>query len=207
MPIRFQKEYQNHAHVLVWEVNETENELLGMLPSTLLTDAELLECKIPHKRLEMLASRLSIRALCQKLEIDFDGIKKDIHGKPYLVNSDWQMSITHSKSFMGVVLHPSQCVGIDIERPQSKMWRIAKRIFSSTELAMIGDDLETLSIFWSIKEALYKLYGRRGTDFRKNLLIERNGMNWVGAIQMPDHQSHHEIMVEQLEEYLMVIAV
>jgi len=171
MPVRFQKECSSGAHVLVWEAKEKEVELLSILPSSILTDAEYIESKSPLKKLEFLTSRLAIRYLANMLNIHFDGIKKDEHGKPYLVNSSWKMSITHSKYFMGVIMHPLKEVGIDIELPQKKMWRILPRLFSEHEIAYVGDDIERMSVYWSAKEALYKLYGKRGIDFKENLLL------------------------------------
>lgn len=118
MPVRFQKKCPNGAHLLVWEVEENESTLISLLPSTILTDAEYEEIKIPHKKIELLASRVAIRHLAKSLNVVFEGIKKDENGKPYLVNSHWHMSVTHSRHFMAVVMHPEKAVGIDIERPQ-----------------------------------------------------------------------------------------
>jgi 4'-phosphopantetheinyl transferase len=172
-----------------------------------LTDAQYLESKSPHKIIEFLSSRLAIRYLAKELNIEFDGIKKDVHGKPYLVNSSWQMSITHSRKLMGVVLHPKKAVGVDIERPQSKMWKILPRLFSKQEIVYIGDNLERMSVYWSAKEALYKLYGKRGTDFRENLLIHSLEDELFGEISMPDHQKKHQLFHEKIDEYLVVWAI
>lgn len=207
MPVRFQKEYKSGAHLLLWEVNESETELLSLLPSSILTDAEYLESKSPLKIIEFLSSRLAIRYLAKELNINFDGLKKDEHGKPYLVNSSWQMSITHSRHFMGVILHPTKPVGIDIERPQAKMWKILPRLFSVQEITDVGDDLERMSVYWSAKEALYKLYGKRGTDFKENLLIHTKNNELIGEIIMPDHQGKHIISQERIDEYLVVWAI
>jgi 4'-phosphopantetheinyl transferase len=207
MPVRFQKECNSGAHLLIWEAKESETELLAILPSVILTDAEYLECKTPHKRIEFLTSRLAIRYLAKELNISFDGIRKDEHGKPYLVNSSWQMSITHSKHFMGVILHPSKFVGLDIEKPQNKMWKILPRLFSEQEIKDVGNDLEQMSIYWSAKEALYKLYGKRGTYFKENLLIHKIENDLIGEISMPDCQNTYKIFQEKIDEYIVVWAI
>ncbi len=207
MPVRFQKECESGAHVLVWEATESETELFTSLPSSILTDAEYEATHLAHKRLELLTSRVAIRYLAQKLGFSFDGIKKDENGKPYLVNTPWQMSITHSKHFMGVIMHPDLPVGVDIERPQEKMWRIKTRLYSEQEIHDIGDDLNRMSIYWSAKEALYKLYGKRGTDFKENLRLSLEGDQLFGEIIMEDHHQKHQILSEPIDDYILVWAI
>jgi phosphopantetheinyl transferase len=207
MPVRFQKKCDSGAHLLVWEAKEDAEELFASLPSTILTDAEYLTAKTEQKKLELLCSRVAIRHLAAELGIDFEGIKKDQHGKPYMVGTPWEMSITHSKKFMAVVMHPTKPVGVDIERPQEKMWRITERLYSPTEIEAIGNDLNTMSIYWSAKEALYKLYGRRGTDFKENLKVFQEGNQLKGEIIMPDHQQVHDIHVEPVGSYFLVWAI
>lgn len=207
MPVRYQRECESGAQLLVWDANEDEIELLSVLPSSILAEAELSNLKLPHKRREFLTSQLAIRYLTDQLDIPFEGVRKDEHGKPYLVNSEWQMSITHSKNFIGIVMHPELPVGIDIEKPQMKMWNILNRLYSAQEIKDVGENLETLSVYWSAKEALYKLYGKRGTDFRENLRIYKTDNGLFGEINMPDHHSRHKIHKEQVEDYFLVWVV
>ncbi len=207
MPIRFQKECESGAQLLVWKADETELELLAMLPSSVLTEADLEEIKLAPKRKEFLASRVAIRYLANQLNIIFSGIKKDKHGKPYLVNSSWQMSITHSRDFMAVIMHPTNPVGIDIERPQKKMWKIMSRLYTDQEIEDIDENLERMSIYWSAKEALYKLYGKRGTDFKENLKIHKHSSGLFGEIDMPDYQKSHTVKSQRIEDYILVWVV
>ncbi|WP_341227083.1 4'-phosphopantetheinyl transferase superfamily protein [uncultured Arcticibacterium sp.] len=207
MPVRFQKECASGAHILVWESIEEEIQLMADLPSSILTDAELEKIITPRKKLEMLTSRVAIRHLANDLNISFDGVKKDEHGKPYLVNTKWEMSITHSKNFIGVIMHPHLPVGIDIEKPQTKMWRILPRLYSETEIKAVGDNLETLSVYWSAKEALYKLYGKRGVDFVRNLRLHESTEGLMGEIIMPNYHKRHHILQEKIEDYILVWTV
>ncbi|MGR3810247.1 4'-phosphopantetheinyl transferase family protein [Jiulongibacter sp. NS-SX5] len=207
MPVRFQKECQSGAHLLVWEATEDLSSLFASIPSTILTDAEYLTAKTHQKKLELLCSRVAIRHLAADLGINFKGINKDENGKPFLDGTPWEMSITHSKHFMAVVMHPTKPVGVDIERPQEKMWRIKERLYTEPEIEIIGEDLNLMSIFWSAKEALYKLYGKRGTDFKENLKIKGDSSQLFGEIIMPDHHQTHAIHVEPIDGYFLVWAV
>lgn len=207
MPVRFQKKCSSGANILVWEAKEDEVSLFAELPSSILTDAEYHAISHPKKRLEMLTSRLAIRTLAASLGVQFDGIKKDEHGKPYLSGSSFQMSITHSAKYMAVVMHSTKPVGIDIEKPQEKMWRITERLFSPSEIMDINKDIENMSIYWSAKEALYKLYGRRSTDFRENLIIHKKDNGLFGEIIMPEYHEMHQLYTVNVDDYILVYAV
>lgn len=207
MPVLFTKKYDNECHLLVWQITESAIELQAMLSSDILTDAELAETRHPQKQLEFYASRLAIQTLAANLGIAFFGIKKDEYGKPFMVGNEWQMSLTHSNKYIAVAMHAQKSLGIDIEKPSEKMKKILPRLFSTSEIAEIADDLDKLSVYWSAKEALYKLYGKRKVDFRKNLLVFEDKHKIIGKISMPDWQFDHEIWVEKIEEYFLTIAL
>lgn len=81
------------------------------------------------------------------------------------------------------------------------------RLFSEIENELVGSDLIKMSWFWSAKEALYKLYGKRGIDFREHLLLEFTDKIFNGKIEMPNHQSEHTFTIEPIEDYYLVIAI
>lgn len=206
MPLFFNKIVCNEIHLTVWKITETLNEL--KINFDLEADYLMLANEIvnENKRVEFLVSRITIKSACQENNISFTSIDKDEHGKPFLANSDWQMSISHTKNFVGVVLRKYKPLGIDIEKPQPKMFKILNRLCTFAELELIGDNMEQASIIWSAKEALYKLYGKRKVDFKENLLIEKKGNVLGGKIKMPDYTSEHSIFIEKLSNYFVVIA-
>jgi len=206
MPLFFNKIVCNEIHLTVWKITETLNEL--KMNFDLEADYLMLANEIvnEHKRVEFLVSRITIKSACLENNISFTSIDKDEHGKPFLANSDWQMSISHTRDFVGVVLRKYKPLGIDIEKPQPKMVKILNRLCTSAELELIGDKIDQASIIWSAKEAMYKLYGKRKVDFKENLLIEKKGDVFVGKIKMPDYTSEHLIYIEKLSNYFVVIA-
>jgi 4'-phosphopantetheinyl transferase len=209
MPQVIYKKYNNGVHLLVWEISENFEELKNALPENVFFEEELKELKHEAKVREFLASRLAIIRLMQLLGLEFKGLQKDEHGKPFLKDHDFQFSLTHSINYIGVVMHPTQALGVDIERPSLKIKRILPRLFTAQEIELINDDLKLMSIFWSAKEALYKLYGKRRVDFRQHLRIFNDPATneFRGEILMPDHQKTHQLMIEEIENYLLVIAL
>jgi 4'-phosphopantetheinyl transferase len=214
MPILRYKKYKNGVHLALWQITESHDELQAMLPSEMLTDAELATIHHPQKQVEFFCSRLCIKYLADKLNLNYLGIKKDEHGKPYLVGSDWQMSLTHSLKYVAVVMHAAEPIGIDLERKTDKLLRIKNKFLSESELEFANDDIEKLTILWSAKEALYKLYGKRKVIFKENLIVKppnpQRGNSFSGAfkgrIKINEIDNEYDLLLEDLEEYLLVIA-
>lgn len=94
------------------------------------------------------------------LLIEHLGIKNDIryleNGKP--VVDDGHISISHSENLVGLVFstHP---VGLDIQSPTPKLFNIKDKFCNERELALFGESLEKLTLIWSAKEAIFKVYG------------------------------------------------
>jgi phosphopantetheinyl transferase len=207
MPIIIQKRYSNQSHLAVWHITESHDELQAMLPSEILTDAELASIHHPQKQVEFFCSRLTIKYLTDKLGIKYVGIKKDEYGKPYLVDSDWQFSLTHTLEYIAVVMHETKALGIDLEQPSQKLLRIAHKFLSETERHDADSDLDKLCIYWSAKEALYKLYGKRKVIFIDNLLISpfRKDQQIIkGRLKIKEIDEEYALIVEKIAQYYLV---
>jgi 4'-phosphopantetheinyl transferase len=209
MPIYLEKKYENSISLAIWHITESHDELQALLPSEILTDAELAGIHNPQKQVEFFCSRLIIKYLANSLGIKYLGIKKDKFGKPYLVGTDWQMSLTHTSKYVAAVMHPTQALGIDIEKPSEKIRRITHKFLSDSEIIEANGDLEKLCIYWSAKEALYKLYGKRKVFFIENLYIfpfQNENSKIIGKLNVDKIDKNYKIFAEKIDGYILVIA-
>lgn len=209
MPIILEKKYENNISLAVWKITESHDELQAMLPSEILTDAELAAIRHSQKQVEFFCSRLVIKYLANSLDIKYLGIKKDEFGKPYLVGSHWQMSITHTSNYVAAVMHPTHALGMDMEKPSEKLQRIEHKFLSEPERLEAENDIEKLCIYWSAKESLYKLYGKRKVIFNENLYVfpfhkEQNKI--TGQLKINDIDEKYSIYVEKIDGYILVVA-
>ncbi len=207
MPVFLDKAYNNGIRLLVWQLTETTEELLTILSSDLLTDADFSHISNPQKQREFLGNKVAVIRLAALMGITFRGVGKDEDGKPYLIGTHWHMSVTNSAEYTAAAFHPGAAIGIDIEKPSLKMWNILPRLFTPGEVFDVGEDLRKMSVYWSAKEALYKLYGKRKVDFRRNLAIYEKEGELMGEIKMPDHEAEHLLLVEEVNDYLLVMAI
>lgn len=194
----------------IWEITETEDffiEKLDLLP----TEKEYIATLKGHRKLEWLAGRYllhymsgrAIRGACVK----------DEFGKPYLKNSLYQISISHSRELASVIAAPFS-IGIDIQKLVGKIERIAHKFMRDNEMESLEERtrLEHLHVYWGAKEALYKAYGRRELDFRKHIHIEpfsydlENGF-CSGQVLKGDFEARYQIWYERRGDFILVWAI
>lgn len=151
----------------LWKIEEDEPSLAAIVPgeqvSPSITNA--------FKRLEFLAGRALIKTLVDQWGLRYEGLTKDIYGKPYLSGSDIHISLSHSYPYVAAIVHRTKNVGIDLEQPKEKLLRIAHRVLSETELHDAGTNLVKHCIYWCAKESLIKIYGKKDLILSRDLLI------------------------------------
>lgn len=94
--------------------------------------------------------------------------------KPYITNSDYNISISHSKSFAAVLLHRKKQVGIDVEYISDRIHKIEDRFLSSEEINnkyRTSDEVYYLFLLWSAKEAIYKIMNIDSLSFKDHIRI------------------------------------
>ncbi len=145
-----------------------------MLRNTILSEdgrTEIENIKHPTTKIESLASRRCIQEIAKELEIEYAGIYKDDHDKPHIINNKFHISISHSFPYAVGILHKKLPVGIDIEKPKEKLLKISERFLSRDEWLYAGDDIKKICVYWTGKEAIYKLNGKNGLSFKNNIFI------------------------------------
>jgi 4'-phosphopantetheinyl transferase len=206
MGLYFKKTLHNDLEVVVWRLTESLEDLEK--------EVKLEECyreafdaiSVPVKKREFLAGKFVLEKACAILNIDYKGIEKDEHGKPHLRGRACEISLTHTEEFIAVVFAKNGSVGIDLELPRQQIFRVLPRLYSQEEVEAVGNDLEKATIYWSAKEALYKLYGKRSVDFKKNLFLRQSGGDFIGEIDLENHKSTHQLIIDRVEEYFLVVA-
>lgn len=199
--------FVDDAKFLVWEMTDDENRLCEELDDFELYRKDYNLISSTKRKLEFLGSRLLLKILLNREEM----ILYDENGKPYLSDNSYRISISHSKNWMAVIVHPSKTVGIDIECPNPKIQKIYTRFLSETEQSQLsnGKNLEQLQLAWSAKEALYKIIGREAIDFAKQLHIlpfEVNSQGELKAKHIPTN-TNYTLNYFQTEAYTLVYCI
>lgn len=169
MAIVFEKLCGN-KQLAVWEITESEEELLTHLQLTKETTAQLLRITHPKKRLEWLATRI----LLQKLSGCYDKVSYTNNGKPFFKNNNSGFSISHTNGYAAVVVAENQLVGIDIEHPSPRISKLAWWFINPKEEAYVNTSKPELyyALLWCAKETAYKVVDFPGLDFKKHIITQ-----------------------------------
>ncbi len=171
MPLVHAENITEECRLLVWELTESTELLHTMLPAA----ADMVEfsgISHPQKKREWLAGRVLLAQIVAEVGEVFKGTWKDGHGKPFLVDSQHFISITHTLDYVAAVIHPELPIGIDMEKMDDKLRRTAHKYLNEKEFAESGNSLPALCTYWCAKEAIFKLNGRNKVSFKDNISIE-----------------------------------
>lgn len=162
MPV-FKKIVGGNFKIAIWQLEED----LSYFESRFTAPVDITHA---NKKLQWYASRhLANEMLGVHTEIE-----KDEAGKPVLKHTNKHISLSHTPQFAAAMLGEKYPVGIDLEMINPKVERIAHKFLRADEVEAIDahEKIEKLILYWSAKEALYKLYGKGGIEFSTQLLIE-----------------------------------
>lgn len=164
----------------IWKIEEEEDELKEQL---MLDESELEfldSVTFPGRRRQWLASRVLIRKMVNppgQILMDWNHL-----GQPVVLNYDFNVSISHCNE-MAVALVGDRVSGIDVEKMSDKVNRIAPKFVREDEFDFIKSHTHQngyLIGLWASKEALFKLKGGGGIDFKKHLKVNPFEMDEQG---------------------------
>ncbi|NJM15098.1 MAG: 4'-phosphopantetheinyl transferase superfamily protein [Bacteroidales bacterium] len=183
MAIVFKQKFDNDCLLGIWEIKEDYNTLVSQLE---LADEDyevLAEFKCDQRKLEWLSVRVLLNQLAgEKLRICY-GEKR----KPYVKNSDYNISISHSNNYTSVFLSKEHQIGIDLEYMSHRVVRIRDKFMNDREYISTNPTPKNyhLYIHWCAKEALYKICDKQDINFKDNLLYIRLNQKNVERYAVP----------------------
>lgn len=193
MPLYKSIAVDNETHILIWEITESEEELMS----------ELRLVKQSVKRLQKMKSQmhrrafLSVRKLIMIADYKDDDLTYNDNGKPFL-SDGVHISITHSYQYAAIILGANP-VGIDIEKQKEKITKISSKFITEEEqqyLDNFENKIEGLTFIWCAKEAIYKLHGKNGLSFKNNISVapfERNSLQTKASVHYKEQVIFHEL--------------
>ena len=153
----------------IWEISEQPKDF----PNLQLDNEELTKLnqyKQPKRKIEFLATRALLHELTgQHLIIEYLP-----DGKPYLKNNSKEISISHSRNVVAIILN-NLPVGIDVEEEDREIYKIATKFLSEYELDCIdksNNKERSLVLYWCAKEAIFKVTPTQNIDFKKQIIIK-----------------------------------
>jgi len=181
LPFVYQHTINSNTRLGLWHIEEPEEFFLAKVPLKR-------DVSHPHKRLQHLAGRYLLPTLFEDFPLE-EILIADTR-KPFLPDEQYHFSISHCGNYAAAIASAQQRVGIDIEQPTEKIFRIIHKFLNENEKQLLNQPmsssqlLQTATLLWSAKEAMFKWYGAGGVDFKQHLLIQQlDGTDEEGTLQ------------------------
>ena len=162
----------DYGEIGLWKVSEEIETLLSLAKLTADDTLTYSGISAIHRKKEWLATRALLNELIREQHL----IKYHIDGRPYLDNSQINISISHSTGYIAIILHSTSIPGIDIELTTRKVGKVGSRFLSSDELAVCNEQAELsnhrMLVHWCAKEAIYKMVPVSNIEFATDIRIE-----------------------------------
>ena len=186
----------------IWKIEETWRDLLDLFQNKSLFTGDVLDIQSEKRKCEWLATRLLIKYLT--------GTERPVcykeNGSPFLHDSYYQISISHTKGYAAVILSRFDCPGIDIEYPSDRAWKVRARFMSAEELLLFDSfpdncladnekkpSQSTLAtLCWCLKETAFKALQESAVDFIKHLLIEPFTLSERGVVTLTEKKTSQQ---------------
>jgi 4'-phosphopantetheinyl transferase len=188
MAIAYRQHIDDDTEFALWKIEEEANDLYVQLQLNEEEKAYVEKLSNGKRHLHWLGTRVLLRKMLRTDE--YIDCKVDTHGKPYLVNLPYHISLSHSFDYAAVMISKTHKVGIDIEQIKEKVERIAHKFMQPQELAFIAQEkrIEHLYVCWCAKEAVYKCNGQKEVSFVDNIFLE------------PFNFEHHGVLGARLQK-------
>ena len=135
-------------------------------------------------------------------------IRYDESGKPS-INSDLNISISHSKFMAAIVFSKHNKAGIDIEHKENKIINIQNKFLNDAEKLEneYQSNVDYLTMIWTAKESIYKALGIKGVSFSDNIIIKNINKNkGYGYYTNGKEKYKFDLIFFSIEDYILCYA-
>ncbi len=193
-----------HPDYIIWNINETEEELRQSLSHPEYFAEKIATLKPGSRRLlEVLAVRRALKELFYGEE---QQVIYDEHGKPSLAAGRPYISISHTQGYAAVISSEVP-VGIDIERIGNRVEKVVSHFLKQEELvtlALYSDTVPALHLAWSAKEAAFKILGQEYYDLQHLTTVSHiNVAQKTLLLNVEGRQTPLVVHYDYTEEYVV----
>ena len=207
MAIAYRQRIDDDTEFALWRIEEEADDLYNQLQLDEDEKAYVEKLSNGKRHLHWLGTRVLLRKMLHTDE--YIDCKVDAHGKPYLVNLPYHISLSHSFDYAAVMISKTHKVGIDIELIKQKVERIAGKFLRPDEMAFINNEhkIEQLYVCWCAKEAIYKCNGEKEVSFADNIFLDPFNFNTRGELSARLHKNNinlnYVVSYMQYEGYMV----
>lgn len=210
MPLIIDREIGDNTRLAVWDAQEGNAYFKRSMKMTSAEKKAYLLMK-PHRQREWMTSRFLLHFISG--DKDRTPILKTEFGKPYRKSKDRNISISHSKDKVAVIIS-DETVGIDIQNEVAKISRIQHKFISEDEHSRlkVKNLIPYYHIFWGAKESMYKAYGIKELDFKDHMHLYpfkffKNSIEIKGWVKKEEVFQEYDVYAEKIDDDYLVFCL
>ena len=171
------------ANILLWKYEEGEEYDVETLLEK--ENEDRARDYHPKKLLETLMVRKILKEELPEHKILYD------NRQPYLEPKSFEISITNSFPYAALAYSGSK-IGIDLERFNPKLLKLKDKFVYPEERTFIPEkqEIEYLTIIWSVKESLYKIHHSKHWSLKKHYEVLPFTMENLHSVQCRVYDEH-----------------
>jgi len=212
MPLQYVNKITPDTAIGIWHCTEDAESMSEILILDPADEQILATLRNPNRKLQWLGCRMILTSL---LHTRIISIRYDNVGKPALLSPLVNLSFSHSFPYAVAIISNSFRVGVDIERVRAKIRKVADRFLSATELDLASgsDQVAIYTLFWSVKEAVYKIHGKPDLNIQLDICIESFDYLCAGAgsltarMILPDKERTFPVNYLRFDDWMVVWAL
>jgi phosphopantetheinyl transferase len=211
MPLIYDILSDNGSRILIWRITETEEALIKFSQKEEINiGVSIAGLRMAQRRKQKIVVLLLLKKLINNtFELEYTAL-----GKPYSKDVNGEISISNTGNYVGLIYHPTQLCGLDLEIPSPKILKIAPKFVNPTEQEWLTTYPNLLGIYlvWGVKECIFKAVGGGGIDFKQHLIVTcptGNQQSGQGIAQFKKYEppSLFKFKFLYLDEVLMVYTI
>jgi len=210
MPLKMKIRDEGNTTILVWDIAEHPI----FFSQELILDNEiksLVDTYSKKKKLEWLSTRYLLKLIIPNFRIA--DLSKDDFGKPYLLNSNQYLSISHSHKLASIIIS-EKVVGIDVQKIHNNIEKISHKFINDSEYKFIDTEhkLTHMHIIWGAKESMYKGYGKKELRFKEHMSVhpyslESGTTSFTGNVHKGEVSENYILKTRAINDYILVYAI
>ena len=188
----------------IWQITETVENLFSSVGLSENEAQYYSSIKNEARKKEWLTVRLVLKNLLNKQ----NEILYNENGKPYIKDSNYSLSISHSKELVAVIIGESKAFGIDTEKISAKPKRVIHKFLSKNELENYKKSKDEIFTFlWSAKESIFKLYSNYHLIFDTQIIFPfvdfTDEGNFTAKVSLNNTEINQEVFYKKINNFVL----
>lgn len=186
------------SQVIIWHINESLNHLKTLAEDKGIDTGEIDDYLSELRQKQWLAVRLCCNQIVPNQKIQYEK-----NGRPYL--EDAKLSISHSNEFVAISINNNHDTGIDLQIIDEKILRVYHKFVREDEDQWAMRNLKEATIIWSVKEAMYKLYGDCSPYFKQDYQVRKTNDKYSCIMKYKQKEIIKDLIVFSNARYITAI--